>query len=130
MRDYYLLRDGVCVPTDMMTWAQEFDFKSEERRIAQTQLEGVWISTVFLGLNHAYLPTQPPLLFETMVFCDEGVLPDWQNECERYSTLEEARAGHEAMVKRVLQAALDHATRTEASDDEPQCGEWQTQPGS
>jgi hypothetical protein len=51
---------------------------------------GIWVSTVWLGLNHAWRGR--PLVFETMVFGVED------NECVRYSTIEEARVGHEKMV--------------------------------
>ena len=117
---HYLLRDGVPVPTDTATWANS---PEAHYRVAETQLEGVWISTVFFGTDMNYAAGGPPLVFETMVFCDEGVMPEWQNECDRYSTLEEAKAGHDAMVKRVLQAALDHATHAETNDDATQSTE-------
>lgn len=80
----------------MKEWAEKFD-DLEYRRVALTVLpNGYRISTVWLGRNHA-VEEGPPLIFETMVF--EG--DSWQDEeCERYVTLEEAQAGHEAVVKR------------------------------
>jgi hypothetical protein len=58
----------------------------------------VWVSTVFLGLNHAW-DDGPPLLFETMVF--RGGLSD---EVRRYSTWDEAVRGHIEMVWQVEDA--------------------------
>ena len=59
--------------------------------------DGVTISTVFLGLDHAW-GDGPPLLFETMIF--GGSHDQYQ---ERYSSKKEALAGHKqavAMVER------------------------------
>ncbi|MEH2201208.1 hypothetical protein [Nostoc sp.] len=62
------------------------------------------ISTVFLGLNHQWLPNKPPLIFETMVF---GGQIDYQQI--RYSTWDEAVAGHQAIVEliKVLELNMD-----------------------
>lgn len=54
------------------------------------------VSTVWLGIDHSF-GHGPLLIFETMVF--GGPL---DQEMDRYSTEEEARVGHEAMVYRVL----------------------------
>ena len=53
------------------------------------------VSTVWLGLNHAF-DDGPPLIFETLVFGGPLAVT-----MERYTTLEQARAGHEVMVRRV-----------------------------
>ena len=76
-----------------------------DRIIAQETIEGkdLWVSTVFLGVNHNFSPHGPPLLFETTVFRTN---PDnavdrytWDEvETDRYTTIEEAREGHKAMV--------------------------------
>ncbi len=62
------------------------------------RFEPVYISTVFLAIDHSF-GDGPPLLFETMVF--GGELDQSQ---ERYSTWDEAEAGHKAWVERVKQA--------------------------
>lgn len=67
------------------------------RRVGDTKVgEDVWISTVFLVVDHNYVFGGRPLLFETMVF--GGELDGSQ---EQYSTYAEALAGHERWVKRV-----------------------------
>lgn len=68
--------------------------------IARTIGSGRAVSTVWLGLDHQF-GSGPPLIFETMVFV---VLPsgEWnmsEIDCGRYSTEEEALAGHERMAK-------------------------------
>tara|TARA_R100001143_G_scaffold9092_1_gene11069 strand:+ start:808 stop:1227 length:420 start_codon:yes stop_codon:yes gene_type:complete len=60
------------------------------------------ISTVFLVLDHSW-EDGPPLLFETMVFCDSDHEKlrslRWADiDMQRYATLEEAREGHAQMV--------------------------------
>jgi hypothetical protein len=51
------------------------------------------VSTVFLGLDHQWHAHGPPLLYETMVFRDGS-----GDDCVRYSTREEALAGHNKVV--------------------------------
>ena len=79
-----------------MEWAKQL---KTERRVAETTLEnGNWVSTVWLGLDHNFGMQGPPLIFETMVFPKEG---EWgELDCRRYSTEEEALAGHEEMVEK------------------------------
>jgi hypothetical protein len=52
------------------------------------------VSTVFLGINHAYNNQEKPLLFETMVF--GGVM---DKTVKRYATRAEAHKGHMDIVK-------------------------------
>ena len=61
--------------------------------VCKTRLGLVRVSTVFLGLDHNWTPGQRPLVFETLVFGGpaDGMM-------ERYSTWEEAEAGHEVIV--------------------------------
>lgn len=49
------------------------------------------VSTVFLGINHAF-SDEPPLLWETMVFPAADLIG-------RYSTFDEAVAGHKQAVE-------------------------------
>ena len=67
--------------------------------VAKTRpFRDVEVSTVFLEANHRF-DDGPPLVFETLVL--GGPLAD---ECERYSTWDEAEVGHAAMVARVRDA--------------------------
>jgi hypothetical protein len=97
MTGKYILDGHTPVPADLMTWAAWFE--KAERHVAKTNIGDVFVSTVFLGLDHNW-GRGPPILFETMVF--KGPL---DGEQERYVTWEEAEAGHAAMVKRVTEAA-------------------------
>lgn len=70
-------------------------------RVARTDLPGGReVSTVFLGLDHQWMPDLPPLLFETMVFPECDV-------CERYSTWEQAVAQHDQIVAAERESVRD-----------------------
>jgi hypothetical protein len=101
---YYRLRpDHSVEPLDdggrfdeaaLTAWAKEvWGDDNANRRVAFTVVApGVEVSTVFLGLDHSF-GDGPPVLFETMVFDDYGGGDAW-----RWSTWDEAVAGHEAAV--------------------------------
>jgi hypothetical protein len=85
----------------------------EYKRVAETQVGPYWISTVWLGINHNFSRTGPPIIFETMVFATgpdvDGLGPDM--DCYRWSTEAEALAGHEEVV------TLVRATTQETFDE-------------
>jgi len=98
MRQYsrhYILDGKTPVPvSNVITWAMWFE--TAKRTVAHDEINGVRISTVFLGMDHRYGPG-PPLIFETMIFGGEH-----DEYCDRYSTWKGAEAGHKkaiAMVK-------------------------------
>lgn len=70
---------------DLNTWAKWFE--SSDRSVANDFINGVRISTIFLGLNHGFFG--PPLWFETMVFGGR-----FDGFIDRYQTWSEAEVGH------------------------------------
>ena len=80
------------VPCSLMDWGAMMA-NDAGRRVGFTKLpSGVEVSTVFLGLDHSW-GEGPMLLFETMTFKNRhGTMQD------RYSTWDEAVAGHERVV--------------------------------
>lgn len=69
----------------------------DRRRVAHSDVyANVYVSTVFLGFDHGFDDNSPPVLFETLVF--GGALSE---EMIRYTTYDEALAGHHEMVARV-----------------------------
>jgi len=62
--------------------------------VQQTRIGDILVSTIFLGINHGWYED---LWFETMIF--GGHHDEYQ---ERYSTWEEAEAGHEKAVNLAL----------------------------
>jgi hypothetical protein len=92
MTGRYVLRGHEAVATDdSREWARMFD-KTDARRVAKDTIGEAEVSTVFLGIDHNW-GGGPPLLFETMVFGDSPYELQW-----RYSTWEEAEAGHARVV--------------------------------
>lgn len=85
---------------DLMAWAKWFE-DGKNRNVKQDMIRGVHISTVFIGLDHSF-GDSPPLLFETMIFGCE-CLSGYQR---RYSTWEEAEAGHQAACELVVEEGL------------------------
>ena len=93
---FILDENNVAIPVDLLTWASWLEKAGDRRRVADTSITSdIRVSTIFMGLDHSW-GRGKPLIFETMVF--GGVL---DNEMDRYSTWEEAEAGHASMVKRV-----------------------------
>lgn len=92
MSDYFKLEGKEPVQvTDCLEWARWFE-NFDGRVVARDDLHDAVVSTVFLGLNHQF-GDGPPLIFETLVF---GGPIDGQ--MSRYSTWDEAAAGHIAMM--------------------------------
>lgn len=85
---------------DLMEWARWFE--TADRIVHQQQVGDYFVSTVFLGLDHSF-GSGPPLLFETMVFDEQ------RNEmyCERYSTWEQAVAGHDFACTLVMEGKFE-----------------------
>lgn len=78
--------------------------EAQPRHIGRDEIDGWFISTVFLGLDHSF-SNEPcrPVLWETMVFKPpETAGGRGDNVYEaRYSSRLLARRGHEAMVRAV-----------------------------
>ena len=58
----------------------------------------MWVSTVWLGLDHGYGRSEQPIIYETMVFV-RGMSDEY---CQRYTTAELALAGHQLVVSQLL----------------------------
>jgi hypothetical protein len=110
MNDKYVLDSaGNPIPEpDLLTWARWFEESGELRRVACTNLDvNGTVSTVFLGIDHSWCFLSDPLLYtpvlwETMVF--GGPMDE---EMQRYSSREEALAGHEDVVAQVKAKAAE-----------------------
>ena len=115
-------------PWDMMQLKHPRDHKDMDySRISDTWIGNIRVSTVWLGMNHQWDDTKPPLIFETMIFVNDLYLDDddpthvdhpldraqWQ-----YSTRRQAEIGHRQVVRLVrlferrrLPLAKRHKTR-------------------
>lgn len=89
---------GNIFPEDsFLEWAKWFEKAGESRIIQKSYVGDVDVSTVFLGINHAWRGGRP-LIFESMTFSETDRFNHWQ---DRYSTKEEAIAGHWEMHRHV-----------------------------
>lgn len=95
----YYSRDGT--PMSLMEWAHALE--PEKQRVAADELDGYYVSTVWLGLDHNYHAEGPPLIFETMVFKQGDAIDLYR---ARYSTEEEAARGHKQVVAGIASGAL------------------------
>src|SRR5215216_2276915 len=87
-------------PITMWEWGQLSEDMAY-KIIEQTTVGPIWLSTVWIGLDHNYLDTGPPLIFETMGFLAQGSRPDFGADIgqARYATEDEARRGHWGLVE-------------------------------
>jgi hypothetical protein len=102
--------DRIAIPVDALEWGVWFS--TADRRVATSHLtaptgDRLWVSTVFMGIDHAF-GGGDPLLFETMVF-GRAVIekPDAASyadaiESQHYGTWDEAERGHAEMVRMML----------------------------
>lgn len=104
VQDKFILDGHTPVPATLMEWANWY--QTGERRVAQDEINGVRVSTVFLGLNHAW-DDGPPLLFETMIFGGEH-----DQHQERCSTWDEAELMHARAVGLVAESKRKAAPST------------------
>ena len=114
-RKYILGGEDGRTPTpcdDLMQWGS---FLEDTGRLVAFSGNGdLYVSTVFLGLDHNFSLRGPPVLFETMVFRGTTTIsgPDGPREVpasseedgefERYSTWAEAEEGHKRIAGKVF----------------------------
>jgi hypothetical protein len=98
MSKWYVLDENKQpVETTLDGWTKWMSADSGRNRVAETALlEGVYVSTIFMG-------TQYPMLFETMVFADDEMKAGWSR---RYATWDDAVAGHKQAVAVTRRALL------------------------
>ena len=92
---HYILEDGKIKEVSFMEAAAWMG--ANKHQIEHTDLgDGVFVSTVFLTIDHGWGRHKLPVLFETMVFGGKFNENQW-----RYCTLEEAQVGHQIVVNAV-----------------------------
>ena len=113
----YVLKNGEPEPEpDVGVWAAWMEQANEERVVEHTAIcttpNLVRVSTVFLGMDHAF-DDGPPVLWETMVF--GGVL---EGEQRRYTSRAAAVTGHAALVAEVKAAETTASRLLEGCNSE------------
>lgn len=127
---YYILDDNnKPIPSDILgfskfceeEWSKYAAGKVSKIVVKKDEVKDKEVSTVFLGLDHNYINKGAPLVFETMVFnLGGGCLEIY---CERYSTYEEALAGHQKAVQWVKQGCNEEDPNSVIIPGEPADGQ-------
>lgn len=93
---YYILDDDHhVIPVTAEEW--EIWFRENKQWVGFTDFtDKLWVSTMFIGLNHQFDENGPPLVFETLV---RGGPLDGTGR--RYSSWDDAEVGHKMFVKKV-----------------------------
>jgi len=102
---FYILKDGQPVGIyDARQWAAYMEEDPDEngRRCGHTEWakfdKPTRLSTIFLGLDHNFAPNGLPLLWESCFFYGEFTPGQYSRVLNRYSSLEQAKTGHEELV--------------------------------
>lgn len=120
--DRYILdgHEPVLCP-NIHVWARWYE--TANRHVAQTFIPGgIWVSTVFLGIDHGFGNFARPILFETMVF---GTEHDYER---RYATWDQALLGHQEVVAEVWTFTNSATTEDTASQSHCQPSSPQSEP--
>jgi hypothetical protein len=92
----------------VLAWGREFE-DLDKRVVARDDVDGCLVSTIFLGLDHAW-GDGPPILFETMAFSAATKRVELLSAARdvhetlherRYATYDEALAGHAEVLAEV-----------------------------
>ena len=111
-RCFATLENGVVVscpnPVEWIEWMRE-SFSAGNHLIAKDDIQGFYIETEFLGINHNVTESGPPLWFETMVYRESaqrnsGLKIEYGTVL--YSTVAEAIAGHLAICEKVRRGEI------------------------
>lgn len=106
LKDKAILVDRKVVPPK--TWEEWGNFfeNKDNRIVAQDKVRDVFISTVFLGMDHRFGEHEHKikhgLWFETMIFQGPHTHTKHHEFQDRYETWEEAEAGHKRAKNLVL----------------------------
>lgn len=97
-------RDGTPYPegdAGLFEWAADLEDMSKRVVKQETLWNGIFLSTVWLGLDHRFCNHDlPPIIFETMAF--NHLVHDYMDlTMDRYCFEWEAKIGHETMKREV-----------------------------
>lgn len=98
MSKWYILdNNNKPVAKPMLEAAKWLEEGSDRRIVKQDQINDVFVSTVFLGLDHSMYwdEDKTPVLWETMIF---GGTHDQEYQ-ERYTSYEDALEGHQKALE-------------------------------
>jgi len=86
---YILDKENKPVKSTIIQYGEWIEANPERKAVKQEHIGDIYVSTVFLGLDHAW-NSNIPVLWETMIFGGEH--DQYQ---ERYTSYEDALEGHQ-----------------------------------
>ena len=95
---------------DTLRWGRWLQENWERRNVAQHEVGGYLISTVFLGLDHGFTDQGPPVLWETLVgyYVDTSLGTGLhENELYRHTSHRQAHQAHHELVDRLTRQAAE-----------------------
>lgn len=95
MTRWYILKRGRPVKAKSIKHYHYWSLNSKYKAVKQEHIGDIFISTVFLGLDHAW-QSDIPVLWETMIFGGEH--DQYQ---DRYTSYEDALEGHQTALNLV-----------------------------
>lgn len=98
-RWYILDNDHNPVAADVLVAAKWMEDNPSRKIVKQEYIDDIFVSTVFLGLDHAW-NSNVPVLWETMIFGGEHD----QSYQERYTSYEDALEGHQKALEVVIKS--------------------------
>ena len=108
--------DGEPYPDTEEGKLQFYKDKAATPPIRRSAVGNYLVSTVWLGLNHAF-GNELPLIFETMIFnydpIEKKVTDYLELYCNRYHTKAEAIVGHYAAIERASQLMRQNYSKCE-----------------
>ena len=94
---YILSADNQPVAVSVTEAAQWMEDNPERKAVKQDHVDDIFVSTVFLGLDHSW-SNKGLILWETMIF--GGINDQYQ---ERYNSHEDALEGHQRAINLIKQ---------------------------
>lgn len=89
LTDYYKLGKDGKTPEPVKNLIEAGKLWKKDRTVRKDNIGEIFISTVFLGIDHSFLEEGPPVLFETMIFGG-----DHDGYQARYTNWDDAVEGH------------------------------------
>jgi len=108
--DFNLAYEKEGKPISVWEWGRLKELK-DYYRVAQHWVKGWHLSTVWIGIDHAF-GDGTPLIFETMIFAptdadyggDNPLHRHYAGYCERYTSEAAALAGHDRLLEELRDA--------------------------
>jgi len=87
---YILDKENKPVKSTIIQYGEWIEANPERKAVKQEYVGDIRVSTVFLGLDHAWPKGNTPVLWETMIFGGEH-----DQYMDRYTSYEDALEGHQ-----------------------------------